>query len=67
MQTANISYDTRNTAVVTDDKGGGEDVVEQEGLTDIKEVKEVLDQPETIRMEIQQPEGVIRKSPASGK
>lgn len=67
MQTADISYVGRNTAVVIDDKGGGEDVAEQEGWTEIREVKEVLDQLETIRMEIQQAEGVVRKSPASGK
>lgn len=67
MQAANIPYGTRNTAVVIDDKGGGEDVVEQEGLTEIREVKEVLNQLDTIRMEIQQAEGAIRKSPASGK
>lgn len=66
-QTANISYGTMNIPVVIDDKGSGEDVVEQEGLTEIREVKEVLDQLETIRMEIQQAEGVMSKSPASGK
>lgn len=42
-------------------------MVEQEGWTEIREVKEVLNQLETIRMEIQQAEGVIRKPPASGK
>lgn len=68
MQTANISCGTGNTAVVIDDKGGGgEDAVEQEGLTGIREVEEVLDQLETIRMDIQQAEGLTRKSPASGK
>lgn len=67
MQAANIPYGSRNTAVVIDDKGGGEDVVEQEGLTEIREVKDVLNQLDTIRMEIQQAEGTIRKSPASGK
>lgn len=67
MQAANIPYGTSNTAVDIDDKGGGEDVVEQEGLTEIREVKEVLNQLDTIRMEIQPAEGAIRKSPASGE
>lgn len=67
MQTADISYGAMNIPDAVDDKGGGEDVAEQEGLTEIREVKEVLDQLETIRMEIQQAEGVIRKSPAKGK
>lgn len=66
-QTANISYGTMNIPIVIDDKGSGEDVVEQEGLTEIREVKEVLHQLETITMEIQQAEGVMSKSPASGK
>lgn len=67
MQTANISCGTESTAVVIEDKDGGEDVVEPEGLTEIREVKEVLEKLETIQMEIQQAQGVIRKSPASGK
>lgn len=67
MQTASSSCDIGKIAVVIDDKGGGEDVDEPEGLTDIREVKEVLDQLETITMEIQQKEGVVGKShPASG-
>lgn len=67
MQTASIPH---GPAVVIDDKGGDEDELEQEGWTGAREVKEVLHQLETIRMdrmEVQQARGVGRNPPASGK
>lgn len=60
MQTANISYGIMSTAVVIEGVDGGEQ-------TESREVKEVLGQLETIRMELQQAEGVIGKSTESGK
>ncbi|CAG01793.1 unnamed protein product [Tetraodon nigroviridis] len=66
MQTASIPH---GPAVVIDDKGGDEDELEQEGWTGAREVKEVLHQLETIRMdrmEVQQARGVGRNPPASG-
>lgn len=49
-----------STAVVIEGVDGGEQ-------TESREVKEVLGQLETIRMELQQAEGVIGKSTGSGK
>lgn len=60
MQTANITYGKKSTAVVIEDVDGGEQ-------TESREVKELLGQLKTIGMELQQAEGVIGKSTGSGK
>lgn len=59
MQTDRFSCGRKSPAVVTDEMDGG-------GETEMREVKEVPDQLETIGVELQQAEGVIGQSTASG-
>lgn len=59
MQTDSFSCGRKSPAVVRDEMDGG-------GETEGREVKEVPDQLETIGMELQQAEGVIAQSTASG-
>lgn len=59
IQTASFSCGRKSPAVGIDEMDGG-------GETEMREVKEVPDQLETIGMELQQAEGVIGQSTASG-